>query len=114
MFLSGARLGADQLQKFAFHYTIVFRRGKSRIEIHPKLPRPLAKFDFFRYTGCIETVYNRTNKPVLEGPVANMYLHPECPWILITCCWSGKICFWDLKAQRLLRVYVVNVVSEID
>ncbi len=65
-------------------------------------------------TGCIETVYNRTDKPVLEGPVANMYLHPECPWILITCCWSGKICFWDLKAQRLLRVYVVNVVFEID
>ena len=56
MFLSGARLGADQLQKFAYHYTIVFRRGKSRIEIHPKLPRPLAKYSFFRYTDFVETV----------------------------------------------------------
>ena len=53
-------------------------------------------------TGNILAVLNR-NSPTITGPVANMYLYPSCPWILVTCCWSGKISFWDIRERRLLR-----------
>ena len=53
-------------------------------------------------TGNILAILNRES-PVIEGPVANMYLHPSYPWILVTCCWSGKISFWDIRERRFLR-----------
>ena len=38
-----------------------------------------------------------------------MILHPEYPSILITSCWSGSLCFWDLNQQCLIKRYAFVV-----
>lgn len=54
-------------------------------------------------TGAIEFVLNRDETPVITGPISSMYLHPEFPSILVTSCWSGNLCFWDLESHSLLH-----------
>ena len=55
-------------------------------------------------TAEVIAILNQEEKPTITGPVSNMYLHPECPEVLVACCLSGKLTFWDLQQKRLLRV----------
>ena len=54
-------------------------------------------------TGDIEFILNREENPIITGPISNMYLYPEFPSVLVTSCWSGKICFWDLKSHTCIH-----------
>lgn len=58
-------------------------------------------------TGTIEFVLNRDETPVITGPISSMYLHPEFPSILVTSCWSGNLCFWDLESHSLLHKLIL-------
>ncbi len=80
-------------------------KGKTSFEVDMKLWDPT--------TGSIVGVLNRTDNPPITGPVrnrgffdmqiSNMYLFSEDPTILVTSCWGGKLCFWDLTNRCLLR-----------
>ena len=80
-------------------------KGKTSFEVDIKLWDPT--------TGSIVGVLNRTDSPPITGPVrtglsshrqiSNMYLLDEDPNILVTSCWGGKLCFWDIINQCLVK-----------
>ena len=93
-------------------WTVDFSKCRSKASWLKRIEKKKTVFDvdikvWNAQTGTIEFVLNRDETPVITGPISSMYLHPEFPSILVTSCWSGNLCFWDLESHSLLHKLIL-------